>query len=132
MTALQQFSVTVDLTGRNRSALLSLVSTLHRRSVDVLSAELTRATNDGRAFTATFHATSRQARTLEASLRNLVDVVGVEMCETADLALTPATSGGPMTSGAGLSTIDVAVLQALEPHAPLAPFHMRAATRDAR
>lgn len=93
MTGLQPFSVAVDLTGRNSSALLSLVSTLHRRGVDVLSAELTRPTADRRTFTATFHATERQARAVEASLRNLVDVVGVEMCEAPagdrrDLALT--------------------------------------------
>jgi hypothetical protein len=88
MTELRTYSVAVALTGRDSSALLSLVSTLHRRGVDVLDAELTRPFANSRAFTATFHATLRQARIVEASLRNLIDVVGVEMCEPADLTLT--------------------------------------------
>jgi acetolactate synthase regulatory subunit len=84
MTEMRPYSVAVALIARDSSTLLSLVSTLHRRGVDVLSAELTRPTAGRRAFTATFHASWRQARTVEASLRNLVDVVGVEMCEAAD------------------------------------------------
>lgn len=84
MTEVRPYSVAVTLAGSDGSALLSVVSTLHRRGVDVLNVELTRPTAGRRAFTATFHATWRQAGTTEASLRNLVDVVGVEMREAAN------------------------------------------------
>lgn len=84
MTEMRPYSVVVVLAGSNSSALLSVVSTLHRRRVEVLDAELTPPAAGRRSFTATFLATWRQARTVEASLRNLVDAVGVEMSESAD------------------------------------------------
>jgi hypothetical protein len=77
------YSVMVVLIEGDSSALLSVVSTLHRRGVDVLEAELTRPSAGRRAFTATFLATWKQAGTVEASLRNLVHVVHVELTQPA-------------------------------------------------
>jgi hypothetical protein len=100
VTEVRPYSVVVALAGGDSSALLSLVSTLHRRRVDVLDAELTRPDAGRRVFAATFLATSRQARTVEASLRNLVDTVDVEMCEAAD-DRREKESPTPTQSGSG-------------------------------
>lgn len=102
MTVQQRtFSVAIAVTGQDSSALLSLVSMFHRRRVELLDAELTRPTAERRVFTATFQATWRQARTVEESLRNLVDVIGVELCEAPNDVdgrmerLEPTVPGGP-------------------------------------
>lgn len=69
----------------DRATFLAMVSTLHRRGVEVLSAEL-RPTNGGSpAFTATFVATSTHAATVAASLRNRVDVADAVLSAPAEL-----------------------------------------------
>jgi acetolactate synthase regulatory subunit len=78
------YSVAVALAGDDASTFLRIVATLHRRGVPVVEAALSRPTADRRAFAATFVATGRQARVVAASLRRLVDVVGVELSEAAD------------------------------------------------
>ena len=96
MTELRPYSVAVVLADGDGSALLSVVSALHRRGVEVLDAELTRSAAGRRSFTATFVATCRQARTVEGSLRNLVHVIRAEVSEAADRS-HDTTAGGPVT-----------------------------------
>jgi len=47
-------------------------------------------------FNATVAATPRQASTLEASLRNLIDVVGVMTCEALDTQREPRKGSVPI------------------------------------
>ncbi len=98
MTELGPYSVAVVLADGDSSALLSVVSMLHRRGVDVLEAELTRPAADRRFFTATFTATWRQARTVEASLRNLVHAVSVELSQPAHRSHDTAARVVPIAS----------------------------------
>jgi glucose-6-phosphate dehydrogenase assembly protein OpcA len=72
-----QHRVAVTLARRDRATFLSLVSMLHRRGVEVFEAELRTAPDAY--FTATFLATSAQATTVVASLRNLIDVMDAEL-----------------------------------------------------
>ena len=66
------YSVEVALHDPDSATLLSVVSALHRRHVDVRDARLTRPADDRAWFEATVLTTARQARTVEATLRNLV------------------------------------------------------------
>lgn len=76
----------MDLAHRDRSTLLSLVSMLHRRGVDVVEAELHAVTDHHAWFAATFLATPSHATTVVASLRNLVDVLDAELSTKARAA----------------------------------------------
>ncbi|WP_116951906.1 hypothetical protein [Jiangella endophytica] len=76
--------MSVVLVGSDRAALLALVSTLHRRGVDVLEADLSRPAGGRRVFNATIAATPRQASSVEASLGQLIDVVEVVACKAID------------------------------------------------
>lgn len=73
------YCIQVTLAHSDRSTLLSLVSTLHRRGVNVLAAELSTPDKRRGTFAAQFAATPRQASTAASSLRNLVDVLTVEV-----------------------------------------------------
>jgi hypothetical protein len=73
----------VQLAQSDRSTFLALVSVLHRRGVEVVAAEL-RPGNAGLAFTVTFLATPVQARTVLASLRNLIDVMDAKLLHEAE------------------------------------------------
>lgn len=61
------------------ATLLALVSTLHRRGVEVIDAQLGSDRQAQPFFTVTFLATSSQARTLTASLSNRIDVLDAEL-----------------------------------------------------
>ena len=76
------YALAVAVAGTDRSALLRIAATLHRRGVDVLEAGFDRPGADRQAFAATFEASAEQARLVADSLRNLVDVVGVQLCES--------------------------------------------------
>lgn len=69
----------------DRSTLLSLVSALHRRAVEVTRAELDADGNGHPQFTATFLGTPSQAGTVAASLENLVDVLEARLEAPLDL-----------------------------------------------
>jgi hypothetical protein len=71
--------VDVRLAQSDRSTLLALASTLHRRGVEVLAAELSTARATHPAFTVTFLGTRAQAATVTASLNNLVDVLDARL-----------------------------------------------------
>ncbi len=85
------FSVVASLHSGDRSTLLGLASALHRRGVDVLTAELTCPVEARRTFEATILATARQAETVEATLRNLVHVAEVRVVASSALM---AVAGG--------------------------------------
>ena len=88
MTAARRFyAVTVTLQAPDSTtALLSLVSVLHRRAVEVGRAELSTASHGRRTFSATFMAADRQAATIRASLDRLIDVLDVVLDATPDAA----------------------------------------------
>jgi hypothetical protein len=85
MTGARQHAVRVALPEQNStSTLLSLVSVLHRRAIEVGQAELSPASHGRRTFTATFTATDRQAATVLASLDNLIGVLEVVLGEATE------------------------------------------------
>jgi hypothetical protein len=96
MTGSGTYFVSVALVSGDRAGLLSLASMLHRRGIDVLEAEFSRPSAGRRVFNATVAATPRQASTLEASLRNLIDVVGVFTCEALDTPREPRKGSAPI------------------------------------
>jgi acetolactate synthase regulatory subunit len=102
-----KYSVAVALSGQDAATLLRLVTVLHRRGVHVVEAELGQPTQRRAAFTATFLATARQALVVAASLRNLIEVLGVELCEAPNEAENVVPIGpswqsrGPRTSVGG-------------------------------
>ncbi|MDI6912377.1 hypothetical protein [Nocardioides sp.] len=86
MTDPRVYTVVVGLASQDDCAvLLSLASVLHRRRIPVRQVELTPPAYGRRVFTATFTATDRQAATLEASLRNLIEVDDVVLVEAAEV-----------------------------------------------
>jgi len=84
--AVASYLVAVTLWGRDQSVLLALVSALHRRGVEVVTAQLTEPIADQRRFDATISMTARQARNVEATLGNLVFVADVEVAPLRTLA----------------------------------------------
>lgn len=71
--------VRVRLAQSDRSTLLALVSTLHRRGVEVVAAEFGTVPGDTQAFAVTFLATHARAMTVAASLGSLVDVLNADL-----------------------------------------------------
>jgi hypothetical protein len=84
--------VAVSVDGGDHSTLLALASALHRRGVDVLSAQLSWPIAGRRSFEATIRATPRAARTVEGTLRNLIRVTHVSMARCGDRALQESLS----------------------------------------
>lgn len=82
--AAREYAVSVALEGGDHALLLSLVSMLHRRGVEVLEADLSRPTEGRRVFNASVSATASQARTLAASLRGVIHVVDVSLYDADD------------------------------------------------
>lgn len=70
--------VRVCLAHRDQSTFLSLVSTLHRRDVTVIEAQLFAPGADP-GFIATFLASPEKARTVTASLSNLIHVLDADL-----------------------------------------------------
>jgi hypothetical protein len=93
MTGARPYAVTVTLRDQeSTSALLSLVSVLHRRAVAIGQAELSPASQGRHVFSATFTATDHQAATVRASLDNLIDVLEVvlgQAIEASGVGMTP-------------------------------------------
>jgi acetolactate synthase small subunit len=83
--------VHVHLAEHDRSTLLALVGTFHRRGVEILSAGFDPTEDSEVGFAATFLATAQQAAIVTASLRNLVDVHDASLlpCATADRNAQP-------------------------------------------
>jgi len=90
--ALRPYSVTVTVCGGDQSVLLALVSALHRRQVEVLTVGLTERVADRRQFKATIMTTARQARTVEATLDNLIPVTEAEVVPSRTWAVVPHCS----------------------------------------
>lgn len=80
------YSVACSIRGGDRATLLCLASALHRRGVDVLTAELSGPVAERRTFEATILATPRQAGTVAATLGNLVLVTDVSVERAGALA----------------------------------------------
>ena len=78
--------VSVQLVQHDRSTFLSLVSTLHRRGVHVVAADLQAPAGEPARFVATFLAAPARAETAVASLRNLIDVLDAELIVVASVA----------------------------------------------
>lgn len=90
--ATRPFVVTVALTADGaRSDLLALATVLHQRAVDVIEADFSRPAHGRRVFSATFHATSQQARTLHKSFENLIDVIDAALFEALDARVGSGT-----------------------------------------
>ena len=79
-------TVLVRMAQSDRSTFLALVSTLHRRGVEVVAAQLETTRDFNVQFTATFLASRERAATVTATLRNLVDVFAADLEEPAELA----------------------------------------------
>lgn len=99
MSAGRTYSVAVTVAGGDGSALLRLVATLHRRGVELLRAELDRPGADRQHFAATFTASPQKARLVAVSLRNLVDVVGVQLSEAGGPVSISPVSISPVSIG---------------------------------
>lgn len=82
----EQHRLEVRLAAYDRSTLLSLVSTLHRRAVDVVSAELDTASG-APVFTVVFVAPEERAATVRASMNNLVEVLDAQLSSPARYAV---------------------------------------------
>lgn len=95
MTEARRYAVTVALAAQDgTTGLLSLMSLLHRRGVDVGRPELSPESHGRRTFIATFTAHPGRAATIRASLANLVEVLDVLLHESAE---SPAPSWSAST-----------------------------------
>jgi hypothetical protein len=86
MSSLQRHRVDVRLAQHDRSTFLAMVSSLHRRGVEVVAAELLPMHGASPTFSATFLATSTHASTVAATLRNRVEVFDAELSTVHELA----------------------------------------------
>lgn len=82
----EQHRLEVRLATYDRSTLLSLVSILHRRAVDIVSATLDTASG-APVFTVVFEAPQARAATVTASMNNLVDVLDAQLSSPARCAV---------------------------------------------
>lgn len=90
MSGARLYAVTVALRDQDSThALLSLVSVLHRRAVQLGQADLSPASQGRRTFNATFTATDQQAATVRASLDNLVEALEVILAEATESSHIP-------------------------------------------
>lgn len=92
--------------GAARDPLLTGATTLHRRGVSLVEAELSRPTNGRHILSATFNAHERQAQTVLRTFANQVEVLDAElfqafdgrernaMTETATVSSSSARGGG--------------------------------------
>lgn len=69
----------VKLARGGSAVLLALASTLHRRGVEVTEATFGFGASHDRRFAVRFWATRRQTATITASIRNLIDVLDVQL-----------------------------------------------------
>src|SRR3954471_14487719 len=81
----QTFVVTVALSATGeRAGLLAMASTLHRRGVVVVEADLSKPLHGRRVFSATFAAEPAMAVTVLHSFENLIDVVDASLYQALD------------------------------------------------
>lgn len=81
MTEERSFCLTVVLAGADEAAVLSVVAMLHRRAVPLDELTMTRPGAGRRVVTAMIGTTPARADLVAMSLRSLVDVVSVELCQ---------------------------------------------------
>jgi hypothetical protein len=92
-TGVERFSIEIIYgPPDNRGTLLKLISVLHRRGIDPLTASFVDSDRGQRCFRATFAATPSRARIVAETLRNVVGVT--------DVNWSPQTAHSPTPDGA--------------------------------